>query len=223
MVGAGEGPDVALEIGEKLDDDFLGGLRDEVALGHLEFIALQCARSGKQLVASAGSEDQKISGAPLAINGVARLIGSGVHFMNAGAEDLAAGFAGAVEKQAIQDGTGIDDDGMLEVESGAVIFGAYDFDVVNELLGMGIIQQERVTLRGFVSKAAAAGFFPGEMLVENPYGVTSAGKLLAAHRARRTTADTDYFRHSSSHTLQAENASIRLRRGEGRNSSRISS
>src|SRR5271157_1001071 len=104
MVGAREGPDVALEIGKKLDDDLLGGLRDEIALGHLEFIALQGARTGEELVACARGKDQEIGGAPLAINGVAGPFGGGVHFVNARAMDLAAGLAGAIKEQTIQDG-----------------------------------------------------------------------------------------------------------------------
>jgi len=140
MVGAGEGPDVALEVGEEFDDDLLGSLRDEVTLGHFEFVALQSASTGEELVACAGSKDEEIGGVPLAIHGIARLLRSSVHFMNAGTVDLAAGFAGAVEEQAIQDGTGIDNDGVLKVELGAVIFRADDFDVMNEFFGMGIIQ-----------------------------------------------------------------------------------
>ena len=140
MVGAGKGPDVALEIGEKLDDDFLGGLRDEVALGHFELIAVQGARAGEKLIARACGEDQEIGGAPLAINGVARLVRGSIHFVDAGAVNLATGLASAIEKQAIQDGARIDDDGMLEVELGAMIFGADDFDVVNKLFWTRIIQ-----------------------------------------------------------------------------------
>jgi hypothetical protein len=36
---------------------------------------------------------------------------------------------------------------------------------------------------------AAAGFFPGQMLVENIDGVTRTGQLFAAHRAGRAAAD----------------------------------
>src|SRR5271157_153783 len=104
MVGAGEGPDVALEIGEKLDNDFLGGLRHEVALGHLEFIALQGARAGQKLVARPGGQDHEVGGAPLAINGVARLVRRSIHFLDAAAVHLAAGLASAIEKHAVQNG-----------------------------------------------------------------------------------------------------------------------
>jgi hypothetical protein len=60
--------------------------------------------------------------------------------VDAGAVNLATGLASAIEKQAIQDGARIDDDGMLEVELGAMIFGADDFDVVNKLFWTRIIQ-----------------------------------------------------------------------------------
>jgi hypothetical protein len=66
---------------------------------------------------------------------------------------------------------------------------------VDEFFGAGIIEKKRKTLNGFVSKAAAAGFFPGKMLVENVNFVTGAGELFAAHRSRRSAADDCNYRH----------------------------
>src|SRR2546423_3583431 len=62
MVAAGEGPDVAFELRKKLYDDGLGSLRDEITLGHFEFVALKSARFRMKVIASASGEHEKISG-----------------------------------------------------------------------------------------------------------------------------------------------------------------
>ena len=40
MIAAREGPDVAFEMGEEFYGDGVGGLRNEIALGHFQFVAL---------------------------------------------------------------------------------------------------------------------------------------------------------------------------------------
>lgn len=57
------------------------------------------------------------------------------------------------------------------------------------------MQKERVGLDGFVGEAAAAGLFPGEMLVEDGDGVAGAGQLFAAERAGGAAADDCDFSH----------------------------
>jgi hypothetical protein len=107
----------------------------------------------------------------------------------------ATGFASAVEQQSVQNGTGINDDGMLQCQRSARVFRADDFDFLNELFGQRIIEQKRKALRGFVRQATATGLFPGEVLIENVHGVAGASELLAAHGARRAPTDNDIVCH----------------------------
>src|ERR1700756_953927 len=73
MIAAREGPDVAVEAREKLDDDGIGGLRNEVALRDFQLLFLQRAGFREKLIACSGGQHQKISGMPFALDRVARL------------------------------------------------------------------------------------------------------------------------------------------------------
>ncbi len=70
MIGAGERPQVALEVGQEFYRDGVGGLRHEVALGHLQFIALQRARLRQQVIARARRKNEKIGFAPFALDAI---------------------------------------------------------------------------------------------------------------------------------------------------------
>lgn len=79
-----------------------------------------------------------------------------------------------------------------------MIFGADDFDAVNQLFGMRIIQEKREALRSFVGETAAAGLFPSEVFIEDVDGMTGARELFAAQRAGRPATDNDIVSHSRS-------------------------
>ena len=117
--------------------------------------------------------------------------------MHAGMMDAATSLAGAVKKQAVQDRAGVNDDGMRQIQRGALILRADEFDFLDEFFWKRIIEQERETLRGFVGETAATRLFPREMLIENVYGVAGASELLATHGSRRPTTDNDIVSHSS--------------------------
>ena len=48
MVGPREGPDVAFELRQKLNQNLIGRLRNEVALRHFEFVARQRSCAGQE-------------------------------------------------------------------------------------------------------------------------------------------------------------------------------
>jgi len=102
---------------------------------------------------------------------------------------------------------------MLEIELNVLIFAVDQIYGVNEFFGTGILEQEREALHGFVSEAAAAGFFPREVLLENVDGIAGASELFAAHGTGRTAADDCNFCHGQS---QCRTSSI-SRRGIQRN------
>lgn len=70
--------------------------------------------------------------------------------MYAGMVDAAAGLAGAIQEKPVENGAGINDDGMLQVQLCALILGANDFHFVDQFLGMRIIQKKGEALRGFI-------------------------------------------------------------------------
>src|ERR671923_478855 len=197
MVVARKGPDVAFKLRKEFDDDGIGVLRDKVALGHFKLIALEGAASGHQLIARAGSEDEKIRFEPFPFDAVAGLRAVDVNAHHAGALQRAAGFLGALEKQTVQNFARINHDGMGHFEGGVMLLAADELDGVDELFGIGIVEQEREALDGFVSESSAAGFLPGEMLVKKIYLVAGSRELLATHSAGGPAAYDCNFGHRS--------------------------
>src|ERR1700676_523331 len=209
MIAARKRPDVALEVRKKLHGDGVSGLRNEIALGHFQFVALQCAGSGKQLVARARGHHQKIALAPLAVDAIPRLVASGVRRDHMRMMHAAACFLRAFEQHAVEHAARIDDDGMRHVQLYAVLVAADQFDRMNEFFRVRVIEQEREALDGFMGESAATGFFPRQMLVENVYLMARARQLFAAHRTGRSATDN----RNLSHGLSRETCvSLRARR-----------
>src|SRR5215472_15559136 len=181
MVTAREGPDVTVKVREEFNDDGVGRLRNEVALGDLELVFLERTRPGKELIAGARGENQEVGGMPFAIDTVAGFFSGGVHGNNVRAAYFATGFARTIEQQAVQNRARVNDDGMRHIERGTLLVAGDEFDGMNQLLGIAVFQQERKTLDGFVGETAATGLFPGEMFVKDLDGVPCARKLRSAH------------------------------------------
>jgi len=196
VIATREGPDITVKVRKKFDDDGIGGLRNEIALSNFEFVALEGPCFGQKLIACAGSEHEKVRGAPLAFDGVAGLFARSVHGDDMRAVYLAASVLRSFKQQTIQHHARINDDGVAHLEFGALFVAGDEFDRVDELFGIGIIEKKWKPLNGFVSEAAAAGFLPCEMLVKNVNSVAGAGELFATHRSRRSAADDYDFSHA---------------------------
>src|SRR2546430_17342585 len=84
---------------------------------------------------------------------------------------------------------------MGHVEGGVLLFATVQFDGVHQLLGIGIIEQEWKALNGFVRQAAAAGFFPRQVLVKKIDLGARARELFTTYRAGRSPADDRYLSH----------------------------
>src|SRR5258707_5719536 len=65
---------------------------------------------------------------------------------------FATRFTRSVKQKSIQHLPRIDHDGMLQVQLGALILRADDLDVSHQFLWMGIVQQKREVLGGFISE-----------------------------------------------------------------------
>src|SRR5450432_904034 len=74
MIRARKRPDVAFELRQKLDDDFVRSLWDEIALSNFQFILGQRANPRQMLVTRSRSQYHEIRAVPLAFHGITRLI-----------------------------------------------------------------------------------------------------------------------------------------------------
>ena len=195
MVVARERPDVSFELREKLDGDGIGVLRDEIALGHFQFVALERAAPRHQLISRARGEHEKIRFVPFSLDAETRFRFVDVHAEHAGALYVAARQLRALEQQTVQNLARINHDGMRHLESRAVLLAADELDGMNEFFRIGIVEQKREALNGFVRQSAAAGFFPRQVFVEKIYFVPRARELLTAHCAGGPAANDCNFRH----------------------------
>src|SRR5258708_19079978 len=84
---------------------------------------------------------------------------------------------------------------MAHIEHHALFVAADQLDRAHQLLGVGIIEEERKALDRFVGQPAAAGLFPSEMLVKNSNAVARARQLLATHRSRWPATDNRNLCH----------------------------
>src|SRR5271169_2280044 len=82
MVGAWERPDIAFEVWQELDQDLIGSLRDEVALGHFQLIAGQRACAGQKLISRSSRQTQQIALVPLALDRITRFVRQTVHALH---------------------------------------------------------------------------------------------------------------------------------------------
>src|SRR6266849_11153318 len=84
---------------------------------------------------------------------------------------------------------------MGHFESGVLLFAADQLDGIHQFLGIAIIEQKREALNGLVRQAAAAGFFPRQVLVKKVDLVARARELFTTHCAGRSAADDRYLCH----------------------------
>src|SRR5207302_7018763 len=129
---------------------------------------------------------------------VAWLFARSVHGNDMRAVYLAASILRSFKQQTIQDHARINDDGVAHFKFGALFVAGDEFDRVDELFGIGIVEKKWKPLNGFVREATAAGFLPCEMFVKDVNSVAGAGELFATHRSRRSAADDYDFSHAFS-------------------------
>jgi len=83
-----------------------------------------------------------------------------------------------------QEATGI----PVEAQVGALSIAGDELDPLNHSFGVRAIEQERIAQEGFMCEAAAAGFFPGEMLIEKGDLQAGGRKPLGAQSSGRPSA-----------------------------------
>src|SRR5579863_563603 len=72
---------------------------------------------------------------------------------------------------------------MVEAQMCATAIGGDEFDLLNQLFGLRTIEQKRIVKEGLVCEASAAGFLPGQMLIEKCDLKTGGRKPFAAQGA----------------------------------------
>src|SRR5258708_33946725 len=87
---------------------------------------------------------------------------------------LAASVLGAFEKHAVQNHARINNDGIAHFEFGALFIAGDELDGMNQFFWLGIVEEKRKKLNGFMSEAAAARFLPREMIVKKIDSVPGA-------------------------------------------------
>ena len=74
----------------------------------------------------------------------------------------------------------------------------------NQFFGMRAVQKEGIRLNGLVRQAAAAGLFPGEMLVINRDVIPRPRQPLSAHGTSRTATHDRNITHRKASMKRAE-------------------
>src|SRR5271170_615016 len=189
MIGARKGPQVPLKLLQEfhLNYIFFGG--HEIAESYFQIERAERGRFRQQLVARAGSEHHEIRPAFFSAGHQAHLRAVCIHAGHARTHRGAARSDGAVKQQAIENLARVDDDGMAHLESGAMPAAGNQLRSAHDFFWLRPVEQEGIGFDGLMGEAAAAGFLPGETLVENGDAETAAGKALPAKRAGGSASD----------------------------------
>ena len=200
MIGAREGPQIAVHAVEKFDFDDFVSRGNEIAQSDLEILRAKGSGVRQQLISRASGEYNKVGGVFLAAGGKRDAPGAVLHagfdLSDARVNRLAAGGCGAVEEQAVEHGARINHDGPRHLKTRSMAFAGNQFRDADFFFGLRAVQQERVFLDGLVGEAAAAGLFPGEMFIKERDVEARARKFFAAKGAGRPSANYGNLFHS---------------------------
>src|SRR5260221_9041922 len=116
MIATREGPDVTVEMRQKLYGYRVRSLRNEIALRHFQFIAFESARSGKQVIARAGSKNQEIRRLPFAFHAKSRLLSTRLDRHDMRLLHFAARALRTIQQKSVQNFARVDDDGIGHFE-----------------------------------------------------------------------------------------------------------
>jgi len=81
---------------------------------------------------------------------------------------------------------------MVEAQVRPVAIAGDQLDLMNHFFGVRAIEQEWIVKDGFMCEASAAGFFPGEVLIEKIDLEAGGGKPLGAQSSGRSSAHDRY-------------------------------
>src|SRR5256885_9418993 len=116
MIATREGPDVTVEMRQKLYGYRVRSLRNKIALRHFQFIAFESARSGKQVIARAGGQHQEIRRLPFAFHAKPRLLSTRLDRHDMRLLYFAARAQRTVRQKSIQNFARVNDDGTGHFE-----------------------------------------------------------------------------------------------------------
>ena len=195
MIGARKRPEIAGHAVEKLDFDhfFFGG--NEIAESDFEIARTERSCAREELVARASGEHDEIGGVLRACRGERDLRARSVHAGDASMMHFASGGLGTAEEKAVQNGARINHQRTRHLEAGTMSARRDEFGAVNLFFFGGAVEEERIFFDGLVGKAAAAGFFPGEMLVEKRDVESGNAEFFGAKSAGGAPADNGNVLH----------------------------
>ena len=204
MIGTRKGPEIAVHAIQEFDFDDFFFCRDEIA--ERDFEILRAKRGGirQQLISRAGGEHNEVGNMFAASGGerdagadfFAVSFGLGFDASDAGVDRVATGGCGALEQQAVEDRAGINYQRARHLKTRAMAAAGNQLGGADFFFGLRTAEKERVALDGFVREAAAAGLFPGEMLVEERDVEACAGEFFSAEGAGRPAANNGNLLHS---------------------------
>jgi len=93
-----------------------------------------------------------------------------------------------VEQHAVQVESRVNENRLAQSQRHISGFGSREHRFSNQFLGRAVVDQKRILTVGFVRQAAAAGFLPGELLVEDDGLEPGGAELLGGKRARRSSS-----------------------------------
>src|SRR5713226_8178070 len=166
VVAARKQPQIALETPQELYPDGVRMRWCEVAERHLQVVGPERPRIGEQRVARSVGQHNESGGMFGATGSQAHPLAGGLHLRHPRAHYPTAGGSCAIEQQAVEHDSGVDHDRLIEGEPHPVATAGDQFNGADQFLGVRSVEQEGISLNGLVSEAAAAGFLPGQMLVE---------------------------------------------------------
>ena len=201
MIGAREGPQIAVHAVEKFDFDGFLFCGNEIAKGHFEI--LRAKRSGirEQLISRTGGEHNEVGGVFPASGRERYAFRTGFDASDARMDRYATGGRGAVEEESIQYGAGVNHDRARHLETRAMASAGNQFRGADFFFDLRAAQQEGIFFDGFVGEAAAAGFFPCEMLVKQRDVEARAGEFFSAEGAGRPSANYGNLFHSDATSI----------------------
>ena len=180
MIGAREGPDIAGKPREKFDFDGLRGHRYEIAHGEFEILVIERSGAGQQWIARARCQDHEIGGDFPARGQQPHPLAGGVHLRHPRPHHFAARRRRPLQQQPVQHLSRVNHDRPVQRQKRPLPRAGNQLALTDHFLGLRAFTQEGIGDQRFVRQPATAGFFPGEVLVEDGNAESRGRKPLAA-------------------------------------------
>src|SRR5260370_28272676 len=188
MAAARESPDIAFEIRQKLDIDVVLRGRNVVA-ERVHGVGRGPLRADvAQRIARSGSDDAKV-GLKRTVLGFEQPAAAGaLDFEHARFRELRSSLLGALEQHVIEIESRVDNQRTGESHLNGARFRRGEVGVGNDFLGRVVFEQKRILMISLVGESAAAGFFPGQLFIEDERFEAGIGETFCSEGSGRPAA-----------------------------------